>query len=690
MAQINRGYVNYDMEDMNLSKVGDNTYSWYVPHNEPIHVSGQTYSREAGLVPSGSTFLEIDGLRLTDYQCTSYRIYPGVSEKDGEGNIKEYNYLSNYNIIADYQYSIEVTINDDGIAYSGDSDLKWYYPDNYNTSLKVKLPGKSNSYMIHPKAQSQNNGTNKATGDIIRRTVWEIPVHERVNEYWETVKKDPSRTLTKYSKWQVEVIWQDINGRALYFSDELGNKVSYKDIYKGEGLNPIYFVLNYDKVLKKEDNVIYNTTNDIYGNILIGLKLLDDNGNVVTFSDNNTYRGLRSDGKSDYLWSWHLWVTDYCPDGAPANTSKTTLYYSGENVVDYQGYMFKSNLSSSTYTKSFIGNVQHYWHYGSTTFLNSKSEAIWTNGIYKNKWIMDRSIGAQSAHNGLTEDPIEGFGLYYQYGRKDPFPYHGADHSKQETGYQYSIYEIDGTTTVAPWVHTAGKVPMNVGVMNPMLFFSYGATTGASWTEDTNTRPWYSPDTETAVTATNGKKTLFDPCPPGWCIPKYDTFDFMCANNGVYVSTDGTVAYPFIYYGYAHSSVGVIPNNRVRHYTRAQIRTSGSADYLQINFPIQGYISPSGVNGSTLQLPKSDHNLDLRGYMWTAEACDASQSARGIGYGTTATQQSSNAECLIDNVSYIKEYPKLNNGYFLQGIRGAYYAAYSASRGQNVRCIQEP
>ena len=124
-------------------------------------------------------------------------------------------------------------------------------------------------------------------------------MHERVNEYWETVKKDPSRTLTKYSKWQVEVIWQDINGRALYFSDELGNKVSYKDIYKGEGLNPIYFVLNYDKVLKKEDNVIYNTTNDIYGNILIGLKLLDDNGNVVTFSDNNTYRGLRSDGKSD-------------------------------------------------------------------------------------------------------------------------------------------------------------------------------------------------------------------------------------------------------------------------------------------------------------------------------------------------------------------------------------------------------
>ena len=66
-------------------------------------------------------------------------------------------------------------------------------------------------------------------------------MHERVNEYWETVKKDPSRTLTKYSKWQVEVIWQDINGRALYFSDELGNKCLIKIYIREKGL--IRFIL---------------------------------------------------------------------------------------------------------------------------------------------------------------------------------------------------------------------------------------------------------------------------------------------------------------------------------------------------------------------------------------------------------------------------------------------------------------
>ena len=696
----NRGYFSYDMEDMTLSKNSDNSYSWYVPHNEPYiaPTDNNNYSRITGTVPPGSTFIEIDDLRSDGTNlCTSYRIYPGVSE----GN-KDYQDLSNFNIIADYQYNITATINNDGIGIESTTNLDYVSDPIVNVTHKIKLPGNSNSYMIHPVLQKINTKTDD-NGMQHEYIVWELPVHERVNEYWGGVKGDNSRTLTEDSKWQVEVIWQDINGRALYFTDEYAN--AQDDVYPGEGLNPIYFILNRNKLFQKE-KITYTTTNDIYGNILIGLKLLDDNGNVVKFSENDPYR--RDDGKNDYLWSWHLWVTDYHPDNAPANTAKTTLK-SDSAKVDFQGgkyYNSGSSLVAYNNPKS-PGNVYHYWHYGSTTFLNSKSEPIWTSGIYKNKWIMDRNIGAQSHLNGHAEDPIEGFGLYYQYGRKDPFPYHGSIRRVTDLNIykkvDHYIYEIDGTNRVAEWDQRGslynGGVSMNIGVMNPMSYFSYTSSVGNSWTSDANTRPWFSPTTDTHVTTSNGKKTLFDPCPPGWCIPKYDAFDFMCANNGIYSNSDGTVAYPQIFYSYAHSSTGIAPTNLLRHYTEARIRINGSSAHTKMYFPYQGYISPSGNfnsvknHDSTLQLPSFDHSLDLRGYIWCVDACTStSYSTYGIGYGVSASGVNGRAECLLDDAGFIQTYPssKSYGGYWLLGKRGAYKATFSTSRGQNIRCIQIP
>lgn len=686
-----RGYFSYDMEDMNGSKNKDGSYSWYVPHNEPYIAAGDDtdYSRETGLVPSGSTFIEIDDQLTTSTNlATSYRLYPGISEKDDNGNYKEYNKISNFKVIADYQYNFTVNITEEGMTYSGTAGSGWYMPFHKNTSLKVKLPGESNCYMIHPKVQNINNG----------KRVWELFPTVRVNDYWETVKGDASRTLTKYSKWKVEVIWQDINARALHFCDEYGN-IKDEDCYIGEGLNPVYFTLD-DALLKATAAGSKSSTNDIYGNILIGLKLLDDNGNVVTFSENNAYR--RDDGRSDYLWSWHLWITDYYPDGAPAYSDGTaeTRYATGKNVIDYQGYDF---YSGGSYKADFGGNVQHYYHYGSTYF-SQKSRSIWgtpsttnttskTNGIYYNKWIMDRHIGAQSPCNGYTEDPIEGFGLYYQYGRKDPFPYHGSD--KRVTGHY--IYDISGTNKLAQWEQKAGKVSVSIGVMNPMLDFSYGnSSEGTSWTTEDNGRPWYSPENETEVTNSNGKKTLFDPCPHGWCIPKYDAFDFMAINNGTITSDPnasgiGTVVSVKIFTGSSQSKVA---SGSIKHFSYATLRGYSGGDGLEVNFPIQGYISPSGVNGSTLQLPKSDDDLDLRGYMWTVDAPSQPsdgkytsepsgvQKGLGVGFGV--------AENHWAKLSALGSYVSAAGGYFGTTDKGAYKWWFSLSRGHNIRCIQVP
>lgn len=133
------------------------------------------------------------------------------------------------------------------------------------------------------------------------------------------------------------------------------------------------------------------------------------------------------------------------------------------------------------------------------------------------KFIMDRNLGAAAGEFGTTS-----WGLLYQWGRKDPF-----------AGASRTWYVPDGsggfrTATEADVAKTAAGAGVNNifgGVGNVTAFYVNG--TGGDWTAR-NDQLWQ-----------DGAKSLFDPCPVGWRVPRSAVWQQVAAANALWETTHG-------------------------------------------------------------------------------------------------------------------------------------------------------
>lgn len=116
----------------------------------------------------------------------------------------------------------------------------------------------ANSVIIHP-------GTNNWYGIDI----------SRANTFWSNLDVgDASNVIDNNTEWTAQVIWQDIDHRAISFCGADG-KVINGDTINGKGLKPLYV----------------KVTTSTFGNVVVGIK-------------------KKGAGSNAYLWSWHLWLTD--------------------------------------------------------------------------------------------------------------------------------------------------------------------------------------------------------------------------------------------------------------------------------------------------------------------------------------------------------------------------------------------
>lgn len=106
---------------------------------------------------------------------------------------------------------------------------------------------------------------------------------------------------------------------------------------------------------------------------------------------------------------------------------------------------------------------------------------------------MDRNIGAVSDTGGDNS-----YGLYYQWGRKDPFEKPGK-----------SLFNVLGMKVSA--LHELKRVSLSEGILNPMSFFSKGTDMRTAWSPFSPYR-WENSD------RTAGK-SIYDPCPYGYRVP---------------------------------------------------------------------------------------------------------------------------------------------------------------------------
>ncbi|MGL5318958.1 MAG: hypothetical protein ACRC9Q_09770, partial [Bacteroidales bacterium] len=267
----------------------------------------------------------------------------------------------------------------------------------------------ANSYIIHPSSTP---------------ITYSIPITHQ-NLYWS--EEDMTKVVNESTNWRSNVIWSELSDSDLLLESQA---------------HPMHF----DVLIKPGYS----------GNALIGI-----------------YNDLDNDGVQDigepYLWSYHLWITDYDPD---------------QNIV-FETSKFDYPVPS--------GSVHRI------------PGDIWQAPAYSVSRIMDRNLGELSLNTTAGGNGT----LYYQYGRKDPFPAVLFDNIQKSVN-NLSTYSNS--------------------IANPATLYTknISSTTISNYqwtTERTNSSYLWSDDPA-------AEKSIFDPCPHGWVVAKSaDLTDILAMNT---------------------------------------------------------------------------------------------------------------------------------------------------------------
>lgn len=165
------------------------------------------------------------------------------------------------------------------------------------------------------------------------------------------------------------------------------------------------------------------------------------------------------DAGGTMIWSWHIWAVNYDPDTA-------------ENQLAFNGYT-----------------------------------------------MMNRNLGALANDNSTAEKILASYGLYYQWGRKDPFI--GPSSYNAANGASASMYNGGGSRVyMKTEVSSADAGTMDYAVRNPLTFIVGVSDSEYDWLWSAHSDGLWS-DT----------KTVNDPCPYGWRVAPSVAFDNLFIQN---------------------------------------------------------------------------------------------------------------------------------------------------------------
>ena len=175
------------------------------------------------------------------------------------------------------------------------------------------------------------------------------------------------------------------------------------------------------------------------------------------------------------VWSWHIWVTKETFADATLTTVTTTADTStGTQGVDWQIYKV---------TPVNLG------------------------------WVPTSGDGKQ------------GYAPYYQWGRKDPFKAQGAPAD-------LTVYNLAGTA-IAGLTYTASTTATIAdNIKNPTTHYNNSSTNGPCNTQYYNM--WDAQQTGTDNITTATVKTVYDPCPAGFCVPTGNLYYYMGMDGSFY------------------------------------------------------------------------------------------------------------------------------------------------------------
>ena len=250
--------------------------------------------------------------------------------------------------------------------------------------------------------------------------------------------------------------------------------------------------------------------------------------------------------------------------------------YNGSRISFRTGTAIGGNALIGLFDKD--GDCIWSWHIWATN-------GALTTHVYPSGYVfMDRNLGAENLDPG---DPASR-GLYYQWGRKDPFPYDLAAFDYGEGVAFGTYYGEDSSTATVTWAaaHPATLLGRAADPSDPAQRLS-------SWLGQPSPNLWGNASTGGRPT-TAGAKSIYDPCPPGWRVPPPEAWTLeqttvsSTIEGGCYLYTGSVWPY-YPYAGLLH----VMPTGK-EMYVGVGIRTQ-----LWTNVPGSPASDPSRVDATT-------------------------------------------------------------------------------------------
>ena len=178
------------------------------------------------------------------------------------------------------------------------------------------------------------------------------------------------------------------------------------------------------------------------------------------------------------------------------------------------------------------------WHIWATTETLASTTAVNTGSGGHTYNVAPVNLGWVST--GGSEK--QGYCPYYQWGRKDPFiPCNGTTNGNTNK----TIYNISGAN-ITPASITASSTGIQyesstsatiaTNIQNPIKHYYNSSNYGPCNTTYYNM--WDAQNTATNNVTSATKKTIYDPCPPGFCVPTGNLYCYM--GNGLSNPTSST------------------------------------------------------------------------------------------------------------------------------------------------------
>ena len=170
------------------------------------------------------------------------------------------------------------------------------------------------------------------------------------------------------------------------------------------------------------------------------------------------------------------------------------------------------------------GNCIWSWHIWSVDYDIEATAQTYASGAV----FMDRNLGA------LTTDCTQpsSRGLYYQWGRKDPFlsaatcqdAVKRAD-AVYAAGFEYAENDPRGAESPHEVMSVAWSISHPTTYMNGVFYEEWEEwASSADWLYDHHPNLWGNVTTTRNNISRTSQKSIYDPCPPGWKIPCAEDF----------------------------------------------------------------------------------------------------------------------------------------------------------------------